>query len=180
MDAYTSTMRSLALLLLLTGCSDGRAGFDILQKGQPLSLEIVYQSPEDPWPQAAPTAGAPPQPPRRLSLKLIPGMPVPRMVGQHWTAAYQFDPPQARVALDVLDAQGFLGRVEKEPYPPPPGPSYLLRVGVYDPERGGFHSRGAVRLGSPAETRKVLQAVRTRLTGQLASDVEAFLAGVKD
>jgi len=34
--------------LLLTGCSDGRPGFDILQEDKPLSLEIVYQSPEDP------------------------------------------------------------------------------------------------------------------------------------
>jgi len=102
------------------------------------------------------------------------------MVGQHWTAAYQFDPPQARAALDELDARGLLARFEKEPYPLPSGPSYLLRLGVYDHERGDFYSRGALRLGSPAETRKILLAVKARFTGQLASDVEAFLAGVKD
>jgi hypothetical protein len=170
--------RSLLLLPLgLLACSDGRPGFDLLTEKREVSLRLAYRSPADPWP-GPPVAGRPPLPPRPPSLQLRPGLPVP-LREMDWTIAYQFDAPQARAALEALDAQGVLSRVVKTDPPAPAGPSYLLRIGWMD-RNGGFTDVYNTDLGGGPGLVKTLNALAASLPGPLAAEVGKIIASVKD
>jgi hypothetical protein len=165
----------LFLPLGLLACSDGRPGFDLLSENGELSLRLVYRSPADPWP-GPDVAGRPPPSPRPPSLQLCPGMPVPR-VEEDWSFAYSFDRPQAKAALEALDAQGV--RLVKTSPPPPAGPSYLLQLGWKD-RNGGFTDVYNADLGWGPGLRKILNALAAGLPGPLAGDVGRVIAAVKD